>query len=97
MNCLFGCKRKVISPAEKQVIGSKHWKSDGWFFPCTMCNATTSSQMSFIIFNRNDYQQITKYLCKRCKYKMYTKTLKVISYVRISPHLDCCLSRWKMS
>ena len=51
MNCLFGCKRKVISPVEKQVVGSKHWKSYGWFFPCTRR-----------IFNGHDIQCVG-YVC----------------------------------
>lgn len=84
--CLTNCT--VVKPSfrDERVV-------DPWFVDCDFCGSLTSSYISFIIFTRNDYEQVTRPLCKYCRYRMYSTKLEIISRIKVTPHKNLYLTR----
>lgn len=62
--------------------------SDGWFFPCEMCDILTSNQISYMIMLRKDIDQITFTVCNRCKISFNIQHLHSLYHVKSNPHLE---------
>jgi len=65
--CLGREKDQVDASARNNDEALSTAYEEGWFRPCLYCDTMTANCVSYIVLIRNDYDQFTVHLCKRCR------------------------------
>ena len=82
--CYFCFKHSIVkeNPISETFV-------NGWFFPCMVCGAVTSNQITYMVLLRKDVDTITVHGCNRCKDYLKPNTLvRPLYTINRDPHTE---------